>query len=95
MEIQATYFQAIQSPRSSKKWQSSLIRLLWETSWDIWDCRNDIEHGAQNCNLSSKKRNLCQEIRLQWELGAPELFERQYFRRGSLDRLCASEILYQ
>ena len=32
MEIQATYFQAIQSPRSSKKWQSSLIRLLWKTS---------------------------------------------------------------
>ena len=80
-KAQDTYFTAIKSPKSSKRWQANLIRLFWETSWDIWDQRNDIEHDTKNNNNRTYQQQLQKEITLQCNLGAPALFERQYFQK--------------
>ena len=77
---QQRYFRAIKSPKSVKRWQVSLIRLLWNTSWDFWDHRNSIEHRTNNQNIEEVKRTLEMQVRIQWQLGPPSLYERQYYK---------------
>ena len=87
---QANYFTAIKSPRSSKRWQATLIRLFWETAWDVWDFRNKIEHSGDNRNRNEITEQLNSDITIQWKLGAPAQFERQYFQH-TLTQLHALE----
>ena len=78
-EIQHHYLQVILSKKLSQRWQANIIQLLWDTAWDLWEFQNDIEHRNDNTNTNEQNKLLHQEIRRQWNLGAPAHFEHQYF----------------
>jgi hypothetical protein len=43
-DTQQAYLSSIRSRRSGRRWLISLIKKLWDVSWDLWDHRNGIMH---------------------------------------------------
>jgi len=41
--------------------QTSLIKLLWNTYWDLWNFRNGVEHGSKNCATKDHTLNIQQQ----------------------------------
>ena len=85
--LQQRYLLMINSPRSPRRWQSSIIQLLWNTSWDLWDWRNSVAHSPASRTFNLLHQQLDREIQYLWNLGAPASFERQNYFRGSLASL--------
>ena len=81
-QAQQQYLTAIRSPKSSKRWQASLITLFWNTSWDLWNFRNGVDHNPNNIINNEQKANLINQIKIQWSLGAPAEFEKIYYAGG-------------
>mmetsp|Transcript_5909 Transcript_5909/g.9058 ORF Transcript_5909/g.9058 Transcript_5909/m.9058 type:complete len:1660 (+) Transcript_5909:3576-8555(+) len=78
-QAQQQYLTAICSPKSSKRWQASLITLFWNTSWDLWNFRNGVDHNPNNIITNEQQDNLINQIKIQWSLGAPAEFEKIYY----------------
>ena len=70
-------YKRIGSLRSSRRWQKAVINLLLNTAWDFWQFRNT-KNNEPNQN-TQETRLLKKEIKYQWNLGPPTVFELQYF----------------
>ena len=91
---QQTFLSTIQSAKSPRRWQSSVIQLLWNTAWDFWQFRNHQDHAQSPSLLTDKHQLLLTELRYQWNLGPPSPFERHLYR-GTFQELSTSTVDYQ
>jgi len=64
---------------SSLTWQASLIKLFWNISWGIWNFRNGVEYSQDSGTNKDQEKNLQQQIKIQWRLGAPAPFKKMLF----------------
>jgi hypothetical protein len=70
---QAAYYDSIGSPRNSKRWIMSLLQLLHNMAWDMWDHRNDIFHRKDKTLLHSHLAKLRLEIMYEYSIGTSSL----------------------
>jgi hypothetical protein len=64
------YLNRTKSPKSSKRWLSSLIRKQWQIAWDLWEHRNGYLHSKDE-NLISIEVN--KKLEEEFRLGPPRL----------------------
>ena len=70
---QAAYYNSISSPRHSKRWIMSLLTLLHNMAWDMWDHRNDVFHRKDKALLHQHLSKLRLEIMYEYSLGSASL----------------------
>jgi hypothetical protein len=89
-EVQLAYLQSIQSKVTILRWTKSILRLLWNVSWDLWSHRNTYLHDVEVGELANK---LNEQIREQYSLGDAELLPKHRdLLRTSMDTLLRSSI---
>ena len=80
---QDIYFKWMGIRRTGKRWVISLIKRLWEISWDIWDDRNRVLHNtplaADLSGAASLDKAIREEIQLGYE-GLPAPVRSQFPR---------------
>jgi hypothetical protein len=47
-EYMDLYYNFIRSNRNGHRWLSSIIKKLWNISWDLWEHQNGAAHGKQD-----------------------------------------------
>ena len=57
-EIQRLYLKSLRAKTTGERWMASLIRKLWDTTWDIWNTRNNIIHSADGPTKTSILRKI-------------------------------------
>ena len=70
---QQTYFKWMGIRRTGKRWVVSLIKRMWEISWDLWDDRNDFLHKTPMAADLSGAASLDKAIREEYQLGSAGL----------------------
>mmetsp|Transcript_4722 Transcript_4722/g.7319 ORF Transcript_4722/g.7319 Transcript_4722/m.7319 type:complete len:86 (+) Transcript_4722:1704-1961(+) len=70
------------------------MKLFWNTSWDLWNFCNGIEHNNTNGTKADQQRHIQQEIKIQWRLGAPANFQKMLFNE-SLSKVLSQPITTQ
>jgi len=70
---QDIYFKWMGIRRTGKRWVISLIKRLWEISWDIWDDRNRVLHNTPLAADLSGAASLDKAIREEIQLGCEGL----------------------
>ena len=95
-EMQSMYFQYIGARNSVKRWQSQVIRLLWNTAWDFWNFRNKVLHEQDNCTINDIRQSTINQIRYQWNLGIEglEALDRVFFP-STINSLLQQSLGYQ
>ena len=68
----------MKNKKSPRRWQAAVIKLIWDTAWDFWQFRNE-EAGKQKQQHPDYIRKVNEKIQIQWRLGIPANFEKQYF----------------
>ena len=91
---QSTYYQSINSLRSSRRWATAIIRKLHLIAWDMWDHRNAILHSAQNANhnITHQRLNLLIWNEHQQGLEGLESQDRHWIRAYPLHLLYTQSI---
>lgn len=86
--IQNEHLLSIRSKRSGRQWMASLIRKLWDVSWDLWNHRNHILHSADGPAKALLIERINQRIMYHRERGMRGLPLRCHFLfRDNIDRL--------
>jgi hypothetical protein len=68
--------------RMGKRWLLSIIQILWDVAWDLWDHRNSIVLHDSDTNIASQQQ--CWEMRRKSEGAKAQSHVRQngYFNQG-------------
>ena len=70
---QDKYYKWVGMRRTGKRWVISLIKRLWEISWNIWDDRNGVLHNTPMAADLSGAASLDKAIREEYQLGSEGL----------------------
>ena len=72
-KAQDIYFKWMGMRRTGKRWVVSLIKKLWEISWELWDDRNSVLHNTPMAADLSGAVSLDKAIREEFHLGCDGL----------------------
>lgn len=92
-EAMDLYLRSIDSTNTGLRWTSALIRKMWDTSWDMWDHRNEFLHGKHLDKQLLGLDIIDASIRMEYEHGRTPLMtsdERSLFNL-SLDNILTLE----
>ena len=72
-KAQDIYFKWMGMRKTGKRWVVSLIKKLWEISWELWDDRNSVLHNTPMAADLSGAVSLDKAIREEFHLGCDGL----------------------
>ena len=84
-QAQEYYLEFTKSPRTSKRWTTSLIQKLFNVAWDQWDHRNAILHNTENKFDQAESIKVDAAIREEFRIGKNALPRADHglFRAGA------------
>ena len=68
--------------KTGGKWMNTLIRLVWEMTFQLWEHRNNILHDKEYNMFEQEEKALRKAVRQEWDNGAKGLdpIVRRYYR---------------
>jgi hypothetical protein len=66
IKIQENHFRKLKRRRSGKRWLTSIIKQMWNISWDLWDHRNQVQ--LERATEERRAKNAV-NIRMEYGLG--------------------------
>jgi hypothetical protein len=95
-DVQSNHYSWCRSRKSSRRWTTSLIRKLWDISWDLWEHRIGILHDASNAEILYNMAEVNDSIRDQFWHGPQGLPPRDHaLFSGTVEQLLSASIPYR
>ena len=73
VQLQASYYLSIHSPKSATRWGSSLIKKLWNIIHQLWLQRNECLHTSESLHHMTRLTLLKASVTAEYNLGVHDL----------------------